>query len=294
MTHSFEAPSLAELRKTIIAVLPEHAGSQLTILNAGWDSVGVDVDGEWIFKFPRHREAEERLRKEARILAMVRAHAELPVPDLVLFEGRTLFSRHRKLPGTFLETADYLPLSDIQRDAIAEKMAGLYAALHAIPHAEARAAGALQIDKWMLPDEVAGCAPHLPTHLFPHLAPTLDAFTAELARQPYETIYGYFDGHGWNMAFDKANGALNGVYDFADSGFGPRHQDLSYSNWISRDLTERIITRYERMTGLSIDRDRVMLYSAMLRFVEYAEAAPDRDDVADRLAAVETWFAERS
>lgn len=294
MTHPFDTLSLAELRETIVSVLPEFAGSEITILNAGWDSVGVDVDGEWIFKFPRHPEAEQRLRKEARILAMVRAHAELPVPDLVLFEAPKLFSRHRKLPGTFLEPADYLPLSEIQRDAIAEKMAGLYAALHAIPHAEARAAGAVRVSEWMLPDEVARSAPHLPPHLLPHLTPTLEAYTAELARQPGELIYGYFDGHGWNMAFDKATGVLNGVYDFADSGFGARHQDLSYSNWISRDLTLRIIDRYERITGLSIDRDRVMLYSAMLRFVEYAEAAPDRDDVADRLAAIESWFAERT
>ncbi len=291
MTHPFATPSLAELRETIVSVLPEHSASTLTILNAGWDSVGVDVDGEWIFKFPRHPDAEARLRKEARILAMVRAHAELPVPDLVLFESPTLFSRHRKLPGGFLETTDYLPLTETQRDAIAEKMAGLYAALHAIPHAEARAAGALQIDKWMIPADVAPCAPHLPAHLRSHLAPTLEAFTAELARQPDDMIYGYFDGHGWNMAFDRATGTLNGVYDFADSGFGARHQDLSYSNWISRDLTLRIIGRYERLTGLAIDRDRVMLYSAMLRFVEFAEAAPDRDDVADRLAAVESWFA---
>ena len=294
MTERFATPPLAELRKTIVAVLPEHAGSDLTMLNAGWDCVGVDADGAWIFKFPRHPEAGRRLRKEARILAMVRAHAQVPVPDLVLFEGPALFSRHRKLPGTFLETADYLPLTEIQRDAIAEQMAGLYAALHAIPHAEARAAGATGIDEWMLPAEVARSAPHLPPHLLPHLAPTLAAYAAELARQPLEQVYGYFDGHGWNMAFDTAAGVLNGVYDFADSGFGPRHQDLSYSNWISRDLTLRIIARYERMTGIGIDRDRVMLYSAMLRFIEYAGAAPDRDDVADRLAAIETWFAGRA
>ena len=293
MTHPFDTPSLRELRDTIVAVLPEFADSTLTILNAGWDSVGVDVDGAWIFKFPRHPEAEARLRKEARILAMVRAHAELPVPDLVLFEAPKLFSRHRKLPGGFLEPADYLPLSEKQRDAVAEKMAGLYAALHSIPMAEVRAAGAVQIDKWMAPADAARCAPHLPPALLPFLAPTLDAFTAELARQHGEMIYGYFDGHGWNMAFDKATGVLNGVYDFADSGFGPRHQDLSYSNWISRDLTGRIIDRYERMTGMAIERERLMLYSQMLRFVEFAEAAPDRDDVADRLAAIESWFAER-
>ena len=93
------------------------------------------------------------------------------------------------------------------------------------------------------------------------------------------------------MAFDHARSRLSGVYDFADSGFGARHQDLSYSNWISRDLTLRIIDRYETMTGLSIDRDRVMLYSQMLCFVEFADTAPGDPDLPDRLAALRRWFA---
>lgn len=287
-----EAPSLTQLRATVVSVLPEFETSTLTILNEGWDCVGVDADGLWIFKFPRHAAAEERLRREARILSMVRSHVEMPVPEMVLYEAPQLFSCHRKLPGESLETKDYLPLSEAQRDSVAEKMAGLYAALHAIPKAEARAAGAVQVDTWMAPDQVALCGPYLPPTLVARLTETVAAFKSSLALEAREIVYGYFDGHGWNMAFDKASGTLNGVYDFADSGFGARHRDLSYSNWISRDLTLRIISRYERLTGLSIDRERVMLYSQMLRFVEFAEAAPGRDDVADRLAAIESWFAD--
>ena len=289
--HAIDAPSLEELRKIIVWVLPEFEQSRLVLLNAGWDSVGVEADGEWIFKFPRRPAAEERLRKECRLLALIRPRVELPVPEMVLYEAQALFSRHRKLPGQFLETHDYLALTDAQRDAVAEKMAGLYAQLHAIPHAEARAAGATAIDAWMPPAEIARCEPYLPPDLVPHLAPTLAAYMA-LPEDPSELVYGYFDGHGWNMAFDKTTGTLNGVYDFADSGFGARHQDLSYSNWISRDLTLRIISRYERITGHAIARDRVMLYSQVLRFLEFADAAPSRDDLPARLAALREWFAE--
>lgn len=117
-------------------------------------------------------------------------------------------------------------------------------------------------------------------------APSLDSLLA--------AIDGYFDGHGWNIAFDHATGTLNGVFDFADSGFGARHQDLSYSNWISPDLTLRIIARYEQLTGQAIDRDRVMLYSAVLRLVEFAQAAPDRAYLSERLRALEDWFGATS
>ena len=66
----------------------------------------------------------------------------------------------------------------------------------------------------------------------------LDAFAALPAD---DEITGYFDGHGWNMAFDHEHGVLNGVYDFADGGIGPRHQEFCYANFVSPDLSERII-----------------------------------------------------
>jgi hypothetical protein len=287
--HSFEAPSVAQLREVVVAELPEFERSRFAVLNEGWDSVALEADGAWIFKFPRHLAAEQRLRKECRILSMIRPRVAVPVPEMVLHEGTNLFSVHRKLSGRFLLGREYLLLDGWRRDAVAEKMAGLYAALHAIPHSEARAAGATAIEPWTPTDAVAKCAPRLPDDIRPFLQPTLDAFAA-LRSGPGETVYGYFDGHGWNMAFDHETSTLNGVYDFADSGFGARHQDLSYSNWIARDLTRRIIDRYERLTGHAIDRERVMLYSQMLRFVEFADTAPDAADLPARIAALREWF----
>ena len=46
---------------------------------------------------------------------------------------------------------------------------------------------------------------------------------AAMPPDPLGTVYGFFDGHGWNMAFDHARGRLNGIFDFGDSGFGPLH-----------------------------------------------------------------------
>ncbi|MDB5538695.1 MAG: aminoglycoside phosphotransferase family protein, partial [Devosia sp.] len=91
------------------------------------------------------------------------------------------------------------------------------------------------------------------------------------------------------MAFDHATGLLNGVFDFADSGFGSRHRDLSYSNWISADLTLRIIERYEELARFSVNRDLVILYSSALRLAELAEGfLPEERAVAN----VTDWVTE--
>src|SRR5262249_49179758 len=107
-----------------------------------------------------------------------------------------------------------------------------------------------------------------------------------LEPDPHGRTYGFFDGHGWNMAFDHAAQRLNGVYDFADSGFGWLQQEFIYSTIVSPDLTARIVGRYERLTGRAIDRHRLRLLFQVLRLNEFAERTDDAAFVERALASV--------
>jgi hypothetical protein len=93
------------------------------------------------------------------------------------------------------------------------------------------------------------------------------------------------------MAFDHTTNRLNGVYDFADSGFGPLHQEFIYTNPIARDLTARIVAEYEALTGLALDPQRIHLLSGVLRLSELAEPADDADHAAAMVRAVAAWAA---
>jgi Ser/Thr protein kinase RdoA (MazF antagonist) len=117
---------------------------------------------------------------------------------------------------------------------------------------------------------------------------TVDDFDA-LPPDPHGTTYGFFDGHGWNMAFDHAQGRLNGVYDFADSGLGPLHQDFIYSNFISPDLTGRIVTAYEALTGRRLDRRRITVLTGFHRLSELAALADRPEHLPDMIRHVAEW-----
>src|SRR5690606_20795878 len=114
-----------------------------------------------------------------------------------------------------------------------------------------------------------------------------------LPPDPYGTTYGFFDGHGWNMAFDHARNRLNGVYDFGDSGFGPLHQEFVYPNFVAPDLTARIASEYEALTGRALARRRIDLLSGVLRLSELAELADDPDHVPAMIGRVADWAARR-
>jgi len=249
----------------------------------GWDSDAVEAGG-FIFKFPKRPEAVERLKLEARILALVRPRVSLGVPDLRLHDGPPVFSEHRMIPGEVIETEGYAVLSEAQKAALAEALAGFYAALHMIPVAEAVTIGVEPKPDWPSGDGVLGrLMDRLPAamHDYAH-----NAFAAYAALPPEDEIFGYFDGHGWNMAFDHQRGALNGVYDFADAGIGPRSREFTYSNLTSGDLTLRIIAAYNRLTGQRVDPRTVAIRTAVQTLAELAGEGEDFDIF---VAAVMRW-----
>ncbi len=284
-------PDPGTLRAAILAAFPELAGSRFTLLTAGWDSVAVDADDHLIFKFPRHAVAAKALAREVRLLAVIRPAVTMRVPEMALHAGPPLFSRHEKIPGTHLLAADYARLADTARQRLAAGMALFYAELHRLDPEAMRAAGAGPMRAWLPPEEILRRA-------WPVLPPVLRAYAERMVAawqrlppDPYGSTYGFFDGHGWNMAFDHAAERLNGIYDFADSGFGPLHQEFIYTDLIAPELTARIIAEYAALTGRALDARRIALLSAVLRLSELAEYAEDPIHAPVMLENVATWAA---
>lgn len=279
---------LESLRAVITRAFPELADARLTPV-VSWDSVAIDADDRVIFKVPRHEAAERRLVAEAGLLRVIRPAVTMAVPDLTLHRGPPLFSRHGKLEGEHLLTRHYDLLPEGPRQRLAADMALFYAELHGLAASDMAAAGASPIEPWLPPEEILRRAwPVLPTD-FRRYAESAISTWQHLPPDPHGTTYGFFDGHGWNMAFDHAGSRLNGIYDFADSGFGPLHQEFIYTNLIAADLTARIVAAYEGLTGRALDRGRIDLLTGVHRLSELAELADDPGHAAAMVQAVADW-----
>lgn len=266
---------LDAFKAIVTSRFPELAQSQFSLLTTGWDSMAVDVDDRLIFKFPRHETAEKSLRMEADLLTVIRPAVTMAVPDLSLIPGSPVFSRHSKLKGQHLLATEYELLSEDRQQELAADLALFYSELHALDRETMMKAGARPIRCWLPPEEILSKAwPVLSAELRLRAERTIDSWQ-QMIPDPHGITYGFFDGHGWNMAFDHRRHKLNGIYDFADSGFGSIHQEFIYSNFISPDLTARIIAEYERLTKRTLDRERIHLLTGVLRFSELAEQPHD-------------------
>lgn len=285
-----QSTEVAQCRAMVVSTLPEFQNTRLKRLPGGWDSIALIGDG-WVFKFPQSDKNRAKLRREAKLLNFLRPRVAMTLPNMVLHEGPMLFSQHAVIPGEDIEEDQYDELDSGQRDEMARRLARFYADLHALPLPRLHAIGAVPVVPWRRAKDILQRAgPLLPKKHLPLLERTMKAYS-QISICGDEMIFGYFDGHGWNMAFDHKAGRLNGLFDFADAGYGPRHRDLSYSNFISTDLTLRIIDHYEQMTQRQIDRDLVMLYATVLRFSELIDDNLE-NDIA--LEIIDDWAKDLS
>lgn len=280
------------MRRAILSAYPELADATFSVAGKGWHSLAVDAGGRLIFKFPEGGEAEAALRREVLLLAAAGPHLTLPVPRMTLHEGPPLFSAHDKLPGGTLERDAYRRLPDAAKDRLADDLAIFFAELHALDPAVMRDAGALPVGAWDTGDEtLAPVWPLLPPDCVAQARAALDAYRA-LGPDPLGERYGFFDAHGWNMAFDAGRQRLNGIFDFADSGFGPVHREFAPVSLIDPDLTARTAAAYERGTGNRLDRRRIFLLTAAMRLSELAGEIAARGNVEWVRDLVIDWFSQ--
>ena len=280
-------PARAQIA-AVRAAFPSVRADEIVVLGEGWASIALEAAGI-VFRFPRNAAAAASLRREAGVLAAIRPAATLPVPDLTLHEGPPLFSSHPKIPGDQLLTPRYDALPGVARDRLAAGVAGFLAGLHALPAGRMTAAGAVHVAKWPDADEIlAGAGPALPAELRAWAEETVAAWR-EMPADPHGEVFGFFDAHGWNMAFDHETQALNGIYDFGDSGFGELHREFVQPALISPDFARRLADAYEAGTGRPLDRRRIAILTGVLRLAELAGHAGDPAHAPGMIANVAAW-----
>ncbi|WP_108659754.1 phosphotransferase family protein [Acuticoccus kandeliae] len=257
--------------KAIRAARPDLDGAPRVVRSDGWDSLAIEVAGRVIFKFPKNEAARERLLMEPPALDFIAPHIPVRVPRMRLHERPIFFSEHDKIEGAQIDPETYERLDSATRDRLAATLAEVYRAAHALDVDAARAAGCVPVEVWPGVDAIrAAIAPHFEPELMAYADTVLDAARED---DGDVTVFGHFDTHGWNMAFDLESGRLDGLFDFAGSGYGGLHRDLSYPAFVHPDLVARILARYAPGAPHPIDLDRVINTNAQLRLYDVMRAS---------------------
>lgn len=283
-----DAGDVARYRGLIVAALPHLAGARFEMLGRSTALAALGCD-DTVFRLPRTLAAAEALRREAALLDYLRPRVTMPLPQLQIIDGTPPFSLHRKIEGMPLTPQFYRDLDIGRRKAIALRLAGFLAELHALPLPRLTAIGAIPAPPWPGPDAIlSGALPLLPKKAHAFARRMLKSYRG-LSIAGDELIFGQFGTDGSNIVLDARTGLMSGIHGFSGAGFGARHRDLSYPARVDLDLLLRVLDAYEEVSGVRPDRALALLYASVDRLARIAGAsdAPEREAILDWVGAVE-------
>jgi len=213
---------LASYTERIRQIAPDLAINSLSINGEGLLNDVVVVNGELIFRFPKHEYGLKHLKEEARILRLLQNYITLQIPS-PLYETDDCLA-YRMIPGETLRRDMLLKLSPSDQQRVADQLAQFFKELHGVPvHEDLPMADALmKYDGWTNAYERIRqkVFPLLLPHVRDWLTEHFDSHLADRSNFEYELKLVDTDIPPYHVLYDNERKCINGIIDFGCAGLG--------------------------------------------------------------------------
>lgn len=267
----------------------------VAVNDEGADNLVAEVNGAWIFRFPRDARVRRILRIERAFLAELAPFSPVPVPAYRFGDDRFgVFGVYPRIPGEGLTPAWLATLGAPARRDLARRLAGFLTALHGFPLERARAIGVPEHwhewHAWAAGTFTAAVAPLLSPGARAAALALLDAHAAMMIRQPDRPVVVHGDfAPGDHVLVDRERAEITGVIDFTDLMIESRTRDfIGLLRDFGRAFLDEVLAGY----GGGIEADfepRLRLQvgaHGLLDAVYLLEPGKDAE-LADKLAEIE-------
>lgn len=239
------------VRAVLIDEVPDLAIDTVVIISSGWDNLVADINGEWIFRFPRGENCLQRLEREQLLLKRLQNKVSMPVPHYKYIGLCTAFVGYRKILGEPLNEKIYLGCSAEIRQEIAESLALFLTQFHHAVSVED--AFLLGYQKYRLPlqwieHNLFGT---LPSNEIERI---INEALVYAKQNPFSTknlVLLHNDLHGENLAFDMKTTRVTGVFDFSDAAIGDYSVEFGKLFSIHQDLAIRTSKAYASLNDIA-------------------------------------------
>jgi aminoglycoside 2''-phosphotransferase len=257
--------------RQIHEIMPELRVSSVRAGEDGLVHQVLIVNEEWVFRFSRTVEGRRALEREARLLALVRSHVSLQVPELVVQTPTCLV--HRFIPGIPLTRHNLLALDPRGRTAVLEQLGTFLHDLQEIDDVTVPAGSPADLAT-RTRQEYQRLYEDIERELLPHMMAWARLWVQEHFRAAFEGLvdltYAPAFIHGdlapYHLCYDSNLHRLVGVIDFGDAGPGDPAADLaSVINAYGESLLWQMEPVYAEITDL-IDRARFLAGTLELRW----------------------------
>ena len=215
----------------------------------------LEVNQEWIFRFPRRSEVERQLEKEIALLPELAPTLSFPIPQFVFaWDGGQAWEQpfvgYRKIPG--------IPLDEDlgghgQSNVLAQQLARFLSELHSFSPNRAEALGVPSYSPAQWRDGYQEMYTRVQNQVFPLLSPSAgkdhralwDGFLECDACLQFRPVLIHHDLGAEHILCDPEQGSISGIIDWGDAAVGDPALDfvgIDYS--FGREFTASVLASY--------------------------------------------------
>jgi aminoglycoside 2''-phosphotransferase len=217
---------LSAYAERIRQIAPEVSVSSVSINREGLLNDVVIVNGEFVFRFPKHEYGFKHLKDEARILRLLQDHITLDIPS-PLYESDDCLA-YRMIPGETLRRDVLMRLPEDDCQAVADQLARFLKELHGVPANEVTDFELPTADALMKYEGWVNAYGRIREKVFPLLMPHVrdwvtghfESHLADRSNFEYELKMVDTDIPPYHIMFDRRSSRVNGVIDFGCAGLG--------------------------------------------------------------------------
>jgi aminoglycoside 2''-phosphotransferase len=219
------------------------------LISTGWDNFVAEVNGEWIFRFPRTEAFCSLLERECILLDYLHGKITMPIPYYEFKGSDTIFVGYRKILGQPLEEELYFSLSEEVRQHIAGSLALFLHQLHqsvSIEQAIMWGYKNYEVPFDWIENDLFGTLPSIEME---RIVKEALEYAKANPTQPDYLVLTHNDLHGDNFAFDPILQQVSGVFDFSDAIVGDYAIEFAKLFLVDQDLAIRCFEAYNKLNG---------------------------------------------
>jgi aminoglycoside 2''-phosphotransferase len=266
---------------------------QIKANNEGWVYFVAEVNEEYIFRFPRHHEAEKWLKIEAAILPSLGAWVSLPIPQFDFIckkqpEFPWMFVGYLKIPGVPM-TNSLLKTSPSDKPA---RDLGLFLTqLHNYPIAKVQQAEVPSFDSYQWRGLYETFYQQIKTRILPILEDDLQArlqmkfqiFLNNKKNFQFQSTLIHRDLGEEHILWDRKEKRITGIIDWNDVSVGdPAFDFTGFLIHYGEVFTRHVMEYYQRpLDATAFDRVRFYSETSWCHCILYAQESKDQQLLAE-------------
>lgn len=221
----------------IRAAYPNLIVQQATIVEHGQNNVVVQIDENFVFRFPKYQHGLNDLLQETALLQAIGGFITLPIPQpiFVQLDGHPIghaFVGYVMIPGQPLWRETFELTSSTTRQSLAHQLGTFLAELHAIP---VTAALSQTLPRYDTKEEWLDIFRRIRQRLLPAMRAEarewttqhFERFLGNNANFAYTPVLRHGDFGTGNILVNEDVSALQGIIDFGHAGLGDRAYDFA-------------------------------------------------------------------